>query len=43
VEKEAIETLKADALIDIPWKNGGGITRRIAKEFCACVRCGRAA
>jgi environmental stress-induced protein Ves len=26
-----MQILKADALIDLPWKNGGGITRNIAK------------
>lgn len=26
-----MQILKAEALIDVPWKNGGGITRNIAK------------
>ncbi|MEN8873709.1 MAG: HutD family protein, partial [Pacificibacter sp.] len=26
-----MQILKSNALIDVPWKNGGGITRNIAK------------
>jgi environmental stress-induced protein Ves len=30
-ETTPMQTLKADTLIDVPWKNGGGITRNVAK------------